>query len=194
MGVFFPSDFPDFSAPDVVVGALDDTEVLGSGLGRGRDVVVPLGVVNNLGFNGDVLDPLVGLLNGLLNHDSLLNFPLDVFHLSLNSIVICDGPFIGHSLISDNLLVFDFLIFNRDLINLLHLFVFNIFLLEGDVFNSALNGDISSNSPRSSFYSGSSSFNSSFTLVDNFPPITLNGILGGAVSCRLLDVSGLGVG
>ena len=196
IGVFFPSDFPDFSTSDVVVGALDDAEILGSGLGGGRDVVVPLRVVDDLGLNGDVLDPLVGLLDGLLNHDSLLNFPLDVLHLGLNGIVVGDGPLIGHSLVSDDFFVFNFLIFNGDLINLFNLFVFGVFLLEGDVFDSALNGDISGNG------SGSSFSVSSF-LVDNFSSVALDGVLGdalvlvgfggGGVSSGL-NVGGLGVG
>ena len=202
MGVFFPSDFSDLSASDVIVSALDDSEVLGSGLGGGWDVVVPLGVVDDLGLDGDILDPLVGLLDGLLDHDGLLNFPLDVLHLGLNSVVIGDGPLIWHSLISDNLFVFNFLVFNGNLENLLHLFVFNIFLLEGDVFDSALNGDIVGNSSGS--FSSNGSFSVSSLLVDNFLSVTLNCILGdtlvfvgfggGGVSCRLLDVGGLGIG
>ena len=203
MGVFFPPDFSDLSASDVIVGALDDAEVLGSGLGGGGDVVVPLGVVDDLGLDGDVLDPLVGLLDGLLDHDGLLNFPLDVLHLGLNSVVIGDGPLIGHSLISDDLFVFDFLVFDGDLVDLLHLFVFGVFLLEGDVFDSALDGDVVSNGSGSSF-SSDGSFSVSSLLVDNFSPVTLDGVLGntlvlvgfggGGVSCGLLDVGGLGVG
>ena len=159
--------------------------------------------MDNLGLDGDVLDPLVGLLNGLLNHDSLLNFPLDVFHLGLNGIVIGDGPFIGHSLISDDFFVFNFLVFNGDLINLLNLFVFGVFLLEGDVFDSTLNGDIVGNGSGSSFCSDGS-FSVSSLLVDNFSSVALDGVLGDTlvlvgfggrgVSCGLLDVGGLGVG
>ena len=207
MGVFFPSDLSDLTSLDVVVGALDDAEVLGSGLGGGGDVVVPLGVVDDLGLNGDVLDSLVGLLDGFLDHDGLLDFPLDVLHLGFNGVVVGDGPLIGDSLVSDNLFVFNFLIFNGHLENLLNLLVFNVFLLEGDIFNSALDGDISSNGSGSFSHNSSLCSNSSFSvsalLVDNFPPVALNGVLGhtlvfvgfggGGVACGLLDVGGLGV-
>ena len=203
IGIFFPSDFSNLSASDVIVGALDDTEVLGSGLGGGGDVVVPLGVVDDLGLDGDVLDSLVGLLDGFLDHDGLLDFPLDVLHLGFNGVVVGDGPLIGDSLVSDDLFVFDFLVFDGHLVDLLNLFVFGVFLLEGDVFDSALDGDVVSNGSGSSF-SSDGSFSVSSLLVDNFSPVTLDGVLGntlvlvgfggGGVSCGLLDVGGLGVG
>jgi hypothetical protein len=109
-----------------------------------RNVVFSFGVVDDLGLNGDVLDSLVGPLDGLLDHNGLLDFSSDVLNLSLNSVVVGDGSLVGNSLVPDDLFVFDFLVFDGHLVDLLDLLVFNVFLLEGDVFDSAFDGDIGS--------------------------------------------------
>jgi len=122
-----------------------NSQVFSSGFGGSRDVVISLGIVNNLSFNGDVLNSFVDSLNWFLNHDSLFDLSSDVFNLSLNCIVVSDGSLYGHSFISNNFFVFDDLSLNRDLIDLLNLLVFNVFLLERNVLDSALNWDISGN-------------------------------------------------
>ena len=122
-----------------------DTNVLSSNLSLGRDVVITFWVVNNLSFNGDILNSFVDTLNWLLNHHGLLDFSTDVFDLSLNGIVISDSSLIGNSLVADNLLVLDDLSLNWDLIDLLDLLILDVFLLERNILDSTLNWNLLSN-------------------------------------------------
>lgn len=122
-------------------GSSDDSNVFSSGLSLSRDVVFSFRVVNDLSFNGDVLNSLVDPLNGFLNHDGFLNFSSDVLHLGLDGVVVSHSSLNGDPLISDDFFVFDNFSLIGNLIDLLNLFVFDVFLLEGDVFDSALHGD-----------------------------------------------------
>ncbi len=126
-------------------GSSLDADVLSSDLSLGGDVVVSLGVMNDLGLNWDILDSLIDALHWLLNHNGLLNFSSDVLNLSLNGIVVGDGSLNGHSHAADDFFVFNDFSLNGNLVDLLNLLVFNVFLLEGDVLNSALYWDLSSN-------------------------------------------------
>ena len=119
-----------------------DADILSPGLGGSRDVVVSLRVVHDLSLNGNVLNSLINSLNRLLNHNGFLNLAPNVLHLGLNGVVVSDGPLNGHSFVSDDFLVFDDLGFNGHLVDLLHLLVLDVLLLEGNVFNPAFNGDI----------------------------------------------------
>lgn len=125
-------------------GSSDNSDVFSSGLSLGRDVVFPFRVVNDLGFNGDVLNSFVDSLNGLLNHYGFLNFPSDVFDLGLDGVVVSDCSLNRDPLVPDNFFVFDDFGLIRDLVDLLDLLVFNVFLLEGDVFDPAFDGDFGS--------------------------------------------------
>lgn len=122
-----------------------DSNVLSSNLGLSRDVVITLGVVNNLSFNGNILNSFVDSLNGLLNHHGFFDFSSDVLDLSFNGIVVSDGSLIGDSFVSDDLLVLNDLSLDWDLVNLFDLFILNVFLLEGNILDSALNWDLLSN-------------------------------------------------
>jgi len=122
--------------------SLNNTNVFCSVGGFGGNVAFSLGVVNNLSLNGDVLDSLMNLLNSLFFHVGLLNFPSDVFNLSFHCIVISDSSGNSNSFISNNLIIFNDFTLNWDLIDLLDLLIFHIFLFKGNIFNSALHGDI----------------------------------------------------
>jgi hypothetical protein len=77
--------------------------------------------------------------------------------LSLNGIVVGDGSFIGDTLITNDFLIFDDFSLNWNLVNLFDLLILNVFLLEGNIFDSALNWDLLSNGLVNSTLSVSSS-------------------------------------
>jgi len=123
-----------------------NADILSSHLSFSGDVIVSLRIVNNLGLNGDVLNSLINLLYRFINHNSFLNFSSNVLHLSFYCIIISDSSFNGNAFISNNFLILNHLSFNGHLIDFLDLLVLHILLLKGDVFNSALNGDLLSHS------------------------------------------------
>ena len=130
---------------DSVPAFFNDSEVFNSSSGGLRNVVFSLGVVDDLSLDGDVLNSFVCPLDGLFDHDGFLDFSLDVLDLSLNSVVVGDSSFVRNSLVSDYFFVFNFFVFDGDLVDLFDLFVFNVFLFEGNVLDSALDRDVSSN-------------------------------------------------
>lgn len=106
------------------------------------DVVVSFGVVDNLGFDGQVLDSLEDSFNGFVLDDGLFNFLGDVFDLSFDSVVVGDGSFDWDSLGSGNFLIFDDFSLVRNSLDSLDLVVFDVLLLEGDVFDSGFDWDL----------------------------------------------------
>ena len=123
------------------LSSFNNADVLSSHLCFGWDVVISLGVVDDLSFNGNVLNSFIYFLDWLINHDGLFDFSSDVFDLGLNGIVVSDGSFDGNTFVSNDLFVFGHFNFKRNLVDLFDLLVFNVFLFEGNVFNSALDGD-----------------------------------------------------
>jgi hypothetical protein len=119
-----------------------NTHILDPLLGRSSNVVVSLRIVYNLSFNWNVLYSVKSALNWLLNHHSLLNLTSNILNLCFNGIIVSNGSLIGHTFTSNYLLPLSDLSLVRDLNDLLNLFIFSIFLLKRNVFNSALNGDV----------------------------------------------------
>ncbi len=137
------------------------SDVLNSLLDGSGDIVIALRIVHNLGLNWDVLDSFVGSFDWFLNENSFLDFTSNVLDLSLNSIIVSDGLLNGDSLTSDDFLILNDLDLIGHLVDLFDLFVLNIFLLEGNVLNSALNWDFRGDSLLSCNYSASSDILSS---------------------------------
>jgi len=113
--------------------------------------------------------------------------------LGFNGIVVSDGSLIGNSFISDNLLVLDDLSLNWNLVNLFDLLIFNVFLLEGNILDSALNWDLLSNSLVDSTLSISSSgsIGISSSANDIVSCSSSNGI---GISTSINGISGSGSG
>jgi len=94
-----------------------------------------------LSLNWDILNSFIDLFNWLINHDGLFDFSLNILDLSLNSIIISDSSLNWDTFISNDLLVFGHLNLKWNLINLFNLFIFNVFLFEWNVLDSAFNWD-----------------------------------------------------
>jgi hypothetical protein len=104
--------------------------------------------------------------------------------LSFNGVVVSDCAFNRDAFISDDFLIFNNFSFNRNLIDLLDLFIFHIFLFEGDIFNSAFNGDFLSYS-----FQGLSSLHL-VTLADlSANVLSLVSIASGSVASSSIDGS-----
>ena len=105
--------------------------------------------MDNLSFDGQVLNAFPGSFNGLVFDDGFFDFLGNVFDLGFDSVVVSDGDF------SRNLFDSDFFSVFSDSSSLWNSFdfglilVFNDFLFERNVFNSAF------------------TFNNFFTSVDN---------------------------
>ena len=105
-------------------------------------MVVSLGVVDDLGFNGEILDSFPGSLNGLVLDDGLFDFLGDVLDLGFDGVVVGDGPFDRHSLGSlDFLVLHDFPLVGH-LLDVLNLVVLDVLLFERNVLDPALDGDL----------------------------------------------------
>jgi hypothetical protein len=150
--------------------------------------------VDNLCFNGDILNSFVNLLNWLFNHNGLFDFSSNVLNLSFYGIIISNGPFNGNSFVSNDFFIFNDFSLNWDLVNFLDLFILNIFLFEWNIFDSALNGDLFSNCFVNSASNGISLVDSSISLVSSISSDKGVGIVGssldGSSSCVIS--SGLG--
>lgn len=99
-------------------------------------VVVPFGVVNDLGLDWQILHSFPSPLDWFIFDDSLLDFLWNVFDLSLNGIVVCDSPLNRDSFSPRDFLILYDLSFERDPFDPFDLIVFNVFLLEWNVLNS----------------------------------------------------------
>lgn len=123
-----------------------NSDILSSKLSFSWNVVISLRIMNNLGLNRNILNSFIYFLNRFINHDSLLNFSFNVLYLSFNCIIVSYSSLNRDTFVSDNFFILCHLNFNWHLINLFNLFIFNIFLFERDVLNSALYWNFFSNS------------------------------------------------
>jgi hypothetical protein len=112
-------------------------------------VIFSLRIVNDLSLNWDVLNSFKGALNWLLIHDSLLDCALNVLDLSLNGIVVSNCSLIGNTFSPNDLIIFNHLSLKWNLNDSLNLFILSVGLFEGNIFNSALSGDVISLSSNS---------------------------------------------
>lgn len=99
-------------------------------------------VVNNLSLNWEILNSFPCFFDGLIFNNSFFNFFWDIFNLSFNSIIICDGSFNWNSLIMNNFIIFYNLSLIRNSFNSFYLIIFNIFFFERNIFNSAFNWNL----------------------------------------------------
>ena len=111
------------------------------------NIFFSFGVVNNLGFNWEILDSFPGLLNWLVFDDGLFDFLGDVFNLSFNSVVVGDGSLNWDSFVVNNFLILNDFPFKGNSLDPFNLVVLDVFLLERNVFDSTLNWDFFSNCP-----------------------------------------------
>ena len=98
-------------------------------------------VVDYLGLDWEILNSFPGSFNRFIFYDGLLDFFGDVLNLGFHCIVVGDGSLHWNSLVVDHFLILDNFSLVRDSFNSFHLVIFNVFFLEGDVFNSAFNWD-----------------------------------------------------
>lgn len=98
--------------------------------------------MHNLCLDWDVLHAFVGGFNRLFRHDCLLDFPPNVLDLCLNCVVVSNGPLDGDTLVVYHLLVLYNLTLNWNSVHFLDLLVLYVLLLEGNVLDPALHGDL----------------------------------------------------
>lgn len=101
--------------------------------------------MNDLGFDGQILNTFPGSFDGLILDDGLFDFLGNVFDLGFDSVVVGDGPFDGDSLGVDDLFVFNNFSLEGDSLDSLNSIVFDVFLLEWDVLDSAFNWNLFGN-------------------------------------------------
>ena len=118
--------------------------VLGAVLSRGWAIVIVIGIVNNLGLNRNVLDPLIDAFNWLFDYHNVLDFFPDVLDLGLNGVVVGDSLLDRDSFSSDDLVIFYDLVLIGDSIDLFHLVILRVFSLEGNVLYTTLSVDLTS--------------------------------------------------
>ena len=105
------------------------------------NVFFSLWVVNNLGFNGQILNTFPSSLDGLIFNNSFFNFFRNILNLSFDSIVVGDGSFDGDSLGVDDFLVFDDFSLERNSLDSFNSIIFDVFSLERNVLDPALHWD-----------------------------------------------------
>lgn len=109
------------------------------------DVVVSLWVVDNLGFNWQILDSFENSFDWFVFNDGLFDFLWNIFNLSFNGIIIGDGSFDWNSFSSGDFFIFNDFSFIWNSFNSFDLIVFNIFLFEWNVFDSWFDWDLFGN-------------------------------------------------
>lgn len=106
------------------------------------DVVVPFWVVDDLGFNWQVLNSFPDSFDWFVFNDGFFDFLGNVFNLSFNGIVIGDGSFDGDSFGSgDFLILYDFS-FVWDSFDSFDLIVLNVLLFERNVLDSGFDWNL----------------------------------------------------
>ena len=100
------------------------------------NVVVPFWVVDDLGFDWEILDSFPDSFDWFVFDDCLFDFFWNVFDLGFNGIVIGDGSFDWDSFSSGHFFVFDDFSFVGNSFDSFDLIVFDVFLFEWNVFDS----------------------------------------------------------
>lgn len=100
------------------------------------DVVVPFWVVDDLGFNWQILDSFPDSFDWFVLNDGFFDFLWNVFDLSFNGIIVGDGSFDWDSFSSGDFLILDDFSFVWDSFDSFDLVVFDVFLFEWNVFDS----------------------------------------------------------
>lgn len=137
------------------------------------NIVVSFWVVDNLGFNWEILDSFPSSFNRFVFNNGLFDFLRNVFNLSFNGVIVGDGSFDGNSFGSGDFFIINNFSFEWDSFNSFDLIVFNVFFLERNVFDSGLDWDFLSDDLLnevlgSSSDSGVSTGGSGECLVDHF--------------------------
>lgn len=109
------------------------------------DVVVSFWVVDNLGFNWQILNSFPDSFDWFIFNDSLFDFFWNIFDLSFNGIIIGNGSFDWDSFSSGDFFIFNDFSFIWNSFNSFDLIVFNIFLFEWNVLNSWFDWDLFGN-------------------------------------------------
>ena len=111
-------------------------------LALARDVVVSLGVVDDLGLDGQVLNSFPDSLDWLVLDNGLLDFLWNVLDLGLDGVVVSDGSLNWNSFGSGDFLVLDDFSLVWNSLDSFDLVVLNVLLLEWNVFDSGFDWDL----------------------------------------------------
>lgn len=104
-----------------------------------------LWIVDDLGFNWEILNSFPGSFNWLIFNNSLFDFLGDVFNLSFNGIIVSNGSLDWDSVGMDNFFILYDFFFIGNSFNSLDSIVLNVFLFEWNVLDSAFDWDFLSN-------------------------------------------------
>lgn len=125
--------------------------------------------MDNLSFNREILHSFPHPFNRFIFNNSLFYFFGDILNLSFYCIVISDGPLNWDSLINDNFIIFNNLSFIWNSLDSFNSVIFNVFLLERNVFNTGFHRDL---------FSNSSGMTASSHCMDSSNNVTTRNIIG----------------
>lgn len=114
-------------------------------LSLASNIIVPLWIVNDLSFDWQILHSFPDSFYGLVLNDSLFNFLGNILDLGLNGIIVGNGSFDWYSLCSGHFFVLDDFSFVWNSLDSFDLIVFNVLFFEGDVLNAGLDGNFYGN-------------------------------------------------